>query len=136
MAAHEVTENYLYCGKCKANWVSLRTNCIICEADVTNKCKGQRTVLVTDPSPSAVDHPPHYGGAEDPFEHIKVAEAKGWGYHIGNATKYMWRAGLKTPDLLQDLKKAKWYLDRYIELLELKLPQAVPVIKYLEYSRP
>ncbi len=66
----------------------------------------------------AVDHPVHYGGAEDPFEHIKVAEAKGWGYHIGNCTKYLWRAGIKTPGLLQDLKKAKWYLDRYIAKIE------------------
>lgn len=71
---------------------------------------------------AAIDHPRHYGGAEDPFEHVKVCEAKGWGYHIGNCTKYLWRAGIKTPDLLQDLKKARWYLDRYIQLLEKSAP--------------
>ena len=68
--------------------------------------------------PEAVDHPSHYGGADDPFEHIKVCEAKGWGYHIGNCTKYLWRLGLKTPDALEDAKKARWYLDRYIQNLE------------------
>jgi len=67
----------------------------------------------------AVDHPKHYGGADDPFEHVKVAEAKGWGYHIGNCTKYLWRMGLKVgADDLEDLKKARWYLDRFIKMLE------------------
>jgi hypothetical protein len=65
-----------------------------------------------------VEHPQHYGGADDPFEHIKVCEAKGWGYHIGNCTKYLWRVGLKHTDVLEDLKKARWYLDRYITKLE------------------
>lgn len=68
---------------------------------------------------SAVDHPSHYGGKDDPFEHIKVAEALGWGYHIGNCTKYLWRVGKKDPKkIIEDLKKAAWYLDRYIKLLE------------------
>ena len=67
----------------------------------------------------SVDHPQHYGGANDPFEHIKVCEAKGWGYHLGNCTKYIWRLGLKDPAKeLEDAKKARWYLDRYIQMLE------------------
>jgi len=72
-----------------------------------------------DAPPEMVDHPAHYGGEEDPFEHIKVCEAKGWGYHIGNCTKYLWRLGLKDPSkTLEDAKKARWYLDRYIQTLE------------------
>lgn len=72
-----------------------------------------------DPPKEAVDHPSHYGGADDPYEHIKVAEALGWGYHIGNCTKYLWRAGKKdSAPLLQDLKKARWYLDRFIQFIE------------------
>lgn len=68
---------------------------------------------------SAIDHPSHYGGADNQFEHIKVAEALGWGYHIGNCTKYLWRVGKKDPSkIMEDLKKARWYLDRYIQLLE------------------
>lgn len=69
----------------------------------------------------AVDHPDHYGGADDPFEHIKVCEALGWGYHIGNCTKYLWRAGKKHPDMLEDLRKARWYLDREIQRHEAQL---------------
>lgn len=65
-----------------------------------------------------VDHPLHYGGADDPYEHIKVCEARGWGYHIGNCTKYLWRLGKKDPDELEDAKKALWYLTRYVERLE------------------
>lgn len=65
----------------------------------------------------AVDHPSHYGGKDDPYEHIKVCEAKGWNYHVGNVTKYLWRLG-KKDDPLQEAKKAQWYLNRYVALLE------------------
>jgi len=66
-----------------------------------------------------VNHPNHYGGADDPFEHIKVCEAKGWGYHLGNATKYIWRMGSKPgTSEIKDLKKAIWYLTRLLEILE------------------
>ena len=69
----------------------------------------------------AIDHPSHYGGADNPFEHIKVVNALGWGYHIGNCTKYLWRAGRKdSSKLLEDLKKARWYLDEFIKLMESK----------------
>jgi hypothetical protein len=63
-----------------------------------------------------VDHPAHYGGAEDPFEAIKVIEAWGLGFQTGNAVKYIARAGRK-PDTeyLEDLRKAAWYLQREIE---------------------
>lgn len=66
-----------------------------------------------------VDHPKHYGGKDDPYEHIKVCEAKGWGYHIGNATKYLWRMGQKPgTSEIKDLKKAIWLLNRLLEKLE------------------
>jgi hypothetical protein len=65
----------------------------------------------------AVDHPPHYGGADDPFEAIKVIEAWQLGFHLGNVVKYLSRAG-KKGTTLTDIKKARWYLDRYIALLE------------------
>ena len=63
-----------------------------------------------------VNHPSHYGGENDPFEHVKVAEAKNWGYHIGSATKYIWRHGSKPgEDAEKDLRKAIWWIERYIE---------------------
>lgn len=67
----------------------------------------------------AVEHPAHYGGADDPYEAIKVIEAWGLGFHLGNTVKYISRAGKKSgQSLLQDLKKARWYLDRWIQKLE------------------
>jgi hypothetical protein len=67
-----------------------------------------------------VDHPSHYGG-DVVHEHIKCITA--WGidndYRLGQATKYICRAGKKPgADALEDLKKALWYLQSKIEKLE------------------
>ncbi len=69
----------------------------------------------------AVDHPPHYGGADNPYEAIKVIEAWGLGFCLGNAVKYISRAG-KKDDVVQDLEKARWYLDRQIGNLKAARP--------------
>jgi hypothetical protein len=67
----------------------------------------------------AVNHPAHYGGADNPYEAIKVIEAWGLGFCLGNTVKYISRAGRKAAaPTLQDLKKARWYLDREISNLE------------------
>jgi len=68
-----------------------------------------------------VNHPSHYGGAENVYEVIKVCEA--WELHqdayLFNVVKYVARAGKKDPlKELEDLKKAAFYLDRRIKLLE------------------
>jgi hypothetical protein len=68
---------------------------------------------VVDPKPEAVDHPAHYGGVDNPYEAIKVIEAWGLGFSLGNAVKYISRAEKKGA-ALEDLKKARWYLDREI----------------------
>lgn len=65
----------------------------------------------------AVNHPPHY--AELQPEPIDVIEGWRLPFHLGNTIKYISRAGRKTADALTDLKKSRWYLDRYIEQLEL-----------------
>ena len=67
---------------------------------------------------STVDHPSHYGGKDNPYEAIKVIEAWELDFSLGNVVKYVSRAGKKDPSLLQDLRKARWYLDRYISNLE------------------
>jgi hypothetical protein len=67
-----------------------------------------------------VNHPSHYGGESNPYEAIKVIEAAGHGrgFCLGNALKYILRAGQKEGNtFLQDLKKARWYLDRLIKEL-------------------
>lgn len=66
-----------------------------------------------------VQHPIYYGGADDPYEAIKVIEAWNLGFHLGNTVKYISRAGKKDGNsATQDLKKALFYLNRKIELLE------------------
>ncbi len=59
-------------------------------------------------------NPNHYrqGG----IEVIDVIEAYALGFNLGNVVKYTLRAG-KKDDALADLKKARWYLDREIDLL-------------------
>lgn len=62
-----------------------------------------------------VDHPQHYGGADNPYEAIKVIEAWDLGFCLGNTVKYISRAGKKdSAKLVEDLEKARWYLDREI----------------------
>lgn len=66
-------------------------------------------------TPDPVNHPPHYGASPSGVECIDVAEHMN--FCLGNALKYIWRAGLKG-DAVEDLKKARWYLDREIARLE------------------
>jgi hypothetical protein len=64
-----------------------------------------------------VNHPAHYGGADNLYEAIKVIEAWDLGFCLGNTVKYISRAG-KKGDVIEDLKKARWYLDREIATRE------------------
>ena len=65
----------------------------------------------------AVDHPTHYGGEDNTYEVIKVIEAWTLGFCLGNAVKYIARH-LHKGAPLEDLKKARWYLDREITARE------------------
>lgn len=65
-----------------------------------------------------VNHPKHYGGEDDIYEAIKVIKAWKLGFNLGNVVKYICRAGLKNNSVLEDLKKARWYLDDYIKDIE------------------
>lgn len=68
-----------------------------------------------------VDHPEHYGREDNPYEAIKVIEAWELGFCLGNTVKYISRAGKKHPEKeIEDLEKAKWYLERKIENLKKK----------------
>jgi hypothetical protein len=58
-----------------------------------------------------VNHPPHYTQHPSGVECIQITEH--YGFCIGSAIKYLWRAGLKG-DAVQDLKKAVWYINREI----------------------
>lgn len=63
-----------------------------------------------------VNHPSHYGG-DTTYEAIKVIEAWGLDFHLGNVVKYIGRAG-KKGDSVEDLEKALWYLQRKINQLK------------------
>lgn len=64
-----------------------------------------------------INHPKHYDYGT--YEAIKVIEAWGLGFCLGNVVKYISRAGRKVgADELEDLKKAQWYLNREIEKRE------------------
>ena len=65
---------------------------------------------MTDPT-----NPAHYRAHPSGVECIAITEHMG--FCVGNAVKYLWRAGLKG-DALEDLRKARWYVDREISRLE------------------
>ena len=67
-----------------------------------------------------VNHPAHYTFGN--IEVIDFIEDKKLGFHLGNAVKYISRAGRKDPArTVEDLRKAAWYLNRQIERLEMSL---------------
>jgi nicotinamide riboside kinase len=76
----------------------------------------KKAVLIAK-TKEAVNHPEHYGGEDNPYEVIKVIEAWGLDFHLGNTVKYIARAG-KKDDITQELKKAIWYLERKLAKLE------------------
>lgn len=62
-----------------------------------------------------VNHPPHYTSHPSGIEAIEVTR---WmNFNLGNAMKYIWRAGLKQ-DAVEDLRKAVFYLNDEIERLQ------------------
>lgn len=64
---------------------------------------------------SAICHPSHYNTGK--IEVIEFIEDQQFGYHLGNAVKYISRAGKKNPEkLIEDLEKAVWYIKRFIEV--------------------
>ena len=64
-----------------------------------------------------VNHPNHYASGR--IEVIDFIEDKELGFHLGNAVKYISRAGRKNPDkIVEDLQKAVWYINREIGRLE------------------
>jgi hypothetical protein len=82
-----------------------------------------------------VEHPAHYGGADNPYEAIKVLRE--WQLdedaYLWNVGKYLSRAGHKDGNSpLQDLMKARYYLDYKIRLLEEQQKVAESVVDTLK----
>ncbi|AOK30865.1 hypothetical protein AQ611_04960 [Burkholderia singularis] len=55
-----------------------------------------------------VNHPKHYTSHPSGIECIQITQHMG--FNLGNALKYIWRCDLKN-DAIEDLKKAKWYIE-------------------------
>ena len=77
---------------------------------------------------SNIDHPVHYNSHPSGVECIDIAEH--YNFNVGNALKYIWRAGIKKElglsDLekeLEDIDKAIWYLTRHRNNLDSKIKQ-------------
>lgn len=70
-----------------------------------------------DGDEDVVNHPSHYRAGEIPVECIDVVEH--FNFNLGNAVKYIWRAGKKggSTKQVEDLQKAAWYVKREIERL-------------------
>lgn len=67
------------------------------------------------PEPDLINNPPHYKSHPSGVECIVIVEHMS--FNCGNAIKYIWRAGQKHGNLVDDLKKARWYIDREIQRL-------------------
>ena len=72
-----------------------------------------------------VNHPKHYTSDPSGVECIEITKHRD--FCIGNAIKYLWRAGIKQEDgmtdkqkQIEDLEKAIWYINAEIEMLKEK----------------
>lgn len=101
------------------------SNVLEMERDVANKAfklinkPSEQQTATTD----AVNHPTHYTSDPSGVECIEVTKHRD--FCIGNAIKYLWRAGLKQDadktakeKQIEDLKKAIWYINAEIDLLK------------------
>lgn len=73
---------------------------------------GEPEVKAVPKNEDVINHPSHYTRGN--IEVIDFIEDQQLPYHLGNVIKYIARAGHKG-DKLEDIKKARWYLDRYIK---------------------
>lgn len=65
----------------------------------------------------SVNHPAHYTSDPSGIECIQIVRHRN--FNVGNAIKYLWRAGLKDDQKhVEDLKKARFYIDDEIRRLE------------------
>jgi hypothetical protein len=76
-----------------------------------------------------INHPQHYNDHPSGVECIDIVEHMP--FNIGNAIKYLWRAGIKATPTLEDLEKARWYVEREIRRLKRPSSEITPEIRQL-----
>ncbi|AXQ63220.1 hypothetical protein I5G72_gp53 [Mycobacterium phage Collard] len=84
-------------------------------ADFIDMSEEPRPIDLDEPADDVVNHPAHYTSHPSGVECITVTEHMG--FNLGNAVKYIWRCDLKR-DAIEDLRKARFYIDREISLRE------------------
>lgn len=95
-----------------ANMAAKRKEVAVTLANMVANTLEEPEVKVAElPKNDVINHPSHYTRGK--IEVIDFIEDQQLPYHLGNVIKYIARAGYKG-DKLEDLKKARWYLDRYI----------------------
>lgn len=107
-----------YCPECLPKYSKVHKNKKKKEVDVTLANMVAKTLeepevkaIELPKKEDVINHPSHYTRGK--IEVIDFIEDQQLPYHLGNVIKYIARAGYKG-DKLEDLKKARWYLDRYI----------------------
>ena len=116
--------------------VASQAQCVVCLYDIVGrdgkdwfvlspeefleKYKGEKmenNIIKSGKNTEKVNHPSYYNQGK--IEVIDYIEDKNLGFHLGNAVKYISRAGHKDPTkTIEDLEKALWYIERYIQFLE------------------
>lgn len=94
-----------------ANMAAKRKEVAVTLANMVANTLEEPEVKVVELKEDGINHPSHYTRGK--IEVIDFIEDQQLPYHLGNVIKYIARAGYKG-DKLEDLKKARWYLDRYI----------------------
>ena len=79
-----------------------------------------------------VNYPPHYRAHASGVECIQITEHMN--FCLGNAIKYIWRAGVKSQDPVEDLSKAVWYINREIAKIEKNQEERVRELVRYEYT--
>ena len=107
----------MYCGTCLNSYVDTNTMRIVCDKDVVCNGEHYEPIIKNEDvvNKEMVNHPSHYNMGK--YEAIDVIEDWQLNFNLGNTVKYISRAGHKD-DIVQDLKKALWYLEREIKRIE------------------
>ena len=105
----------MFCSHCARLQNSGETNdgWLIEERGLVITCPACREVLKAKHDP--VNHPKHYTSHPSGVECITIT--RHMPFNIGNAIKYLWRAGQKDSEI-QDLEKAVWYIKDEIQRLQ------------------
>lgn len=94
---------------------------LFCNAGIGKTCKHYHGGAVDGDTIKLMDafaladaiNPDHYKQHPSGVEAITITEH--FNFCLGNAIKYIWRAGLKSENVIEDLQKARWYIEREIE---------------------